>query len=104
MPPTGKPDKALTQEVEAAALAQFQGPRDALPEGAQAGLKEFGANAKKVIKAVAPGVIKGVFVAGLDGSFTPEEIAGLVADATRRILLASKADDPASPTDAPTAA
>ena len=79
-----KPDAALARQVEAAALAQLQ-PASA-PGVAKAGLSDWGKKLAKVIKAVAPGVIQGVFAAGQDGSFTPAEIAAIVADTVRKIL------------------
>lgn len=78
----------VTSDVE----SQFRGQ---VPEGAQAGLKEFGAKLGGVIREVAPGVVKGVFAAGLDGQFTPAEIAGIVADVVRRIMEARGNSAPA---------
>jgi hypothetical protein len=80
---TGSPDPALVQQVTAAAQAQLGG---SAPEGTQAGLKELGQGFGKVLKEVAPGVIRGIFAAGLDGQFTPAEMAAIVADTVRRIM------------------
>ena len=84
-----KPDAALARQVEAAALAQLQPSASAQPSAsgvAKAWPSDWGKMLAKVIKAVAPGVIQGVFAAGQDGSFTPAEIAAIVADTVRKIL------------------
>lgn len=80
------PDPQFSRKIEDAVLARLEseGP----PPGAAAGLfgKGGGGKLKKIVQAVAPGILKGALLAGMDGVFAPDEIIGIVTDAVRRVI------------------
>jgi hypothetical protein len=86
--PAARPETAISKDVEAKVLARMEAEA---PAGAQQGL--FGGkgveNLKKIVKEIAPAVVKAGLLAGMDGAVTPDEVVSIVADVVRRILALS---------------